>query len=149
MPRNSRPPSVSNTATGSRPDSFNDRYASSAASQLLAHFTVKMQRVIHELVGEPRLLGDAARRYQVRDAVGLHVHTLDVAFVDHPLEINVRQAEGDPQLAGQSTLRQPRILLNRFEDPEVAMCFNVHDRVTAYVKTGRVRLPPNPRGRQC
>ena len=34
-------------------------------AQVLPHFAVEVQRVVHELVGEPRLLGDAARRDQI------------------------------------------------------------------------------------
>ena len=95
-------------------------------AQVLPHLAVEMQRVIHELVGEPRLLGDAARRDQVRDPVGLHVDALDVALVDHPLEIDVGEPEGDAQLLGHAALRDARVLVHGLQQSQVAMCFNVH-----------------------
>ena len=61
-------------------------------AQVLPHLAVEVQRVVHELVGQPRLLGDAARRDQVGDAVGLHVDALDVALADQPLQVDVRRA---------------------------------------------------------
>ena len=53
---------------------------------------------IDELVGQPRLLGDAARRDQVGQPVRLDIHALDVALVRQPLQVDVRQAEGNTQL---------------------------------------------------
>ena len=148
MPRNSWPSSSSKIATGSRPNSLSDRYAISAASprpqiatrrpaaahscsdraQVLPHLAVKVQRVVHELVREPRLLGDAARRDQVGDAVRLHVHALDVALADQPLQVDVRQSERDAELGGEAALRDARVLLDGLEQLEVAMGFNIHDR---------------------
>ena len=86
-------------------------------AQVLPHLAVEVQRVVHELVGQPRLLGNAARRHQVRDAIGLNVHHLDEALVHHPLEVDVGQTEGDAQLARQAALRHARVLVDRLEQP--------------------------------
>ena len=79
--RRSRPaPDRTPAATGTRARAASPRpqiatrrpaaaHSCSTIAQMLPHFTVQMQRIVHELVREPRLLGDAARCNQVGDAV--------------------------------------------------------------------------------
>src|SRR5260221_6073432 len=91
-----------------------------------AHLPEQAQRVVHELVGEPRLLGDAARRDQVHDPVRLHVHALDAALADQALQIDVGQAERDAQFGGEAALSDARVLLDGIEQPQIAAGFDVH-----------------------
>ena len=60
------------------------------------------------------------------DAIRLHVDALDVALVHQPLQIDVGEPERDAQLARQPALRDVRVLVDGFEQLQVAMCFNVH-----------------------
>ena len=91
-----------------------------------------MQRVVHELVRQPRLLDDAARRNQVRDAVRLHVHALDVALAHEPLQVDVGQPERDAELGRERPLCDARVLLDRFEQLQIAMRFDIHQWVTPW-----------------
>ena len=95
---------------------------------MLPNFTVQVQRIVHELVGEPRLLGDAARRNEVGDAVRLHVHALDVPLAHEPLQIDVGQSESDTERARQTALRDARVPFDRLEQLEVAMSLDIHTR---------------------
>ena len=94
--------------------------------QVAPHVLVEVQRVLHELVREPRLLGHAARRNQIGDAVRLHVHALDAALAHEPLDVDVRQPERDAELVRQRPLGDARVLLDRFEQLQVAMRFDIH-----------------------
>ena len=94
---------------------------------MLPHLAVEVERVVHELVGEPRLLRDAARRDQVRDAVALHVHALDVALAHEPPQVDVREPERDAEFRREAALGDARVLLDRLEQFEVAMRFDIHE----------------------
>src|SRR5712691_5587424 len=90
-----------------------------------AHLAVQVQRVIHELVGQPRLLRDPAWGDQIAYAVRLHVHALDVALAHEPLQVDVRQTKRDAQLGRQASLGDAGILLHRLEQTEIAVPFDV------------------------
>ena len=97
-------------------------------AQVLAHLGEQVQRIVHELVREARLLGDAARSDQVGDAVRLHVDALDVALADQALQVDVGQPEGDAELGREVALGDARIVFHGLEQLEVAVSFNIHNR---------------------
>jgi hypothetical protein len=95
-------------------------------AQVHPHVAIEVQRVVHELIGEARLLGNALRRDQVEQPVGLDVDALDVALADHPLQVNVREPQRDAELGRQATLRDALIVRDGVEHGEMAAGFDVH-----------------------
>jgi hypothetical protein len=93
---------------------------------VLADLAVEVQRVVHELIRQPRFLGDAARRDQIADAVRLHVHALDVALANQPPQVDVGEAERDAEPVGETALGDARVCLDRLEQFQIAVRFNVH-----------------------
>src|SRR5678815_1979662 len=80
---------------------------------------------IRDSIRETELLGDAVRGEEVRDAIRLHVHALDVALADEALQVDVGQTERDAELRRQTALCDARVRLDRLEQPEIAMRFDV------------------------
>jgi hypothetical protein len=116
---------------------------------VLPDLAVKVQRIVHELVGQARLLRDPARSDQVADAVRPHIHALDVALPHEPLQIDVGQSERDPELAGEAALRQARVLFQGFEQFQVAMFFNIHFGIRSARRQSRQDRRPCLRTALC
>jgi len=98
-----------------------------ARAQMLPRVPVEVERVLHELVGQPSLAGHAPRRERVDQPVGRHGHALHVALPDEALEVQVGQAEGDAQAGGERPLGDRRLALQRFEQLEVAAGLEFHE----------------------
>src|SRR5207247_2183826 len=101
-------------------------------TERLARPTVDPERVAHVVVGQPALLEEALRRHDVAQpfpGVGLprKLRDLDEALLGQALEVEVCQAQRDPETLRQHTLGEGVPFADGGEDLEVSLLVAFHD----------------------
>lgn len=88
------------------------------APDAIAGRRVQTQRVFQRIRGATRHLGGASRRQQVVDMIRAYSPNPNEALLDEPANERVRQAEGNPRVARQTSLRYRRLAVDSPEDFE-------------------------------
>ena len=113
-----------------------------APAQVLARITIKVERVLHELVRQPRLASHALWGERVDEPIGRDRDAFDVSLAHEALEIEIRQPERHAEATGERSLRNRRLAFERFEQLQISAGLEFHVSGKGWTAAPKAGTPP-------